>query len=165
MMKKNMIIAALLAALSLVFVSCEKTPVNEWSRFYGYTRADILGHYDANPDESLYQDLPTEGVAVYDNASIDIVAVSENSISLRITIPEVISKSFSGAIYTEDQNPDLSLQNYNDDIRMTVYKNNKGQVRLHGRVKHNYYNADHELVNSDNYGFDVVKTASESVAE
>lgn len=165
MMKRSLIIATFLAAFSLVFVSCEKTPVNEWSRFYGFTQADIIGHYDANPDESLYQDLPTEGVAVYDNVTIDIVAVSENSISLRIVIPDVINRNFSGAIFTDEQNSDLTLHGFNEDIMMTVYKNNKGQIRFHGRVKHYYYNANNELVNSNNYGFDVIKTASESVAE
>lgn len=164
MMKKNLIVA-LLSIIALVFVSCEKTPVNEWSRFYGYTQADIVGHYEANPDESLYQDLPTEGVEVYNNATIDIAAASGKSISLHIVIPEVINKRFSGPVNTTEQESDLTLNNFNEDILMTVYKNAKGQVRFHGRVKHYYYNADHELVNSINYGFDVIKTSSESVAE
>jgi hypothetical protein len=154
-----------LVAISLLFASCEKTPVNEWSRFYGYTQADIVGHYEANPDESLYENLPTEGVEVYDNTTIDIVALSENSISLRIVIPGVINKSFSGSINATELESDLIFQNFNEDIMMTVYKNSKGQVRFHGRVKHYYYNADHELINSNNYGFDVIKASSESIAE
>lgn len=165
-MKITKTLLAIAIGLLFVSISCKKSPTeSEWSRFYGYTKNDIVGHYEANPDESLYQDLPTEGVAVYDNATIDIVELSENSISLRIVIPGVLNKNFSGAIYTNEQISDLTLQNFNEDIMMTVYKNSKGQVRFHGRVKHYYYNADHELVNSNNYGFDVIKTASESVAE
>lgn len=156
----------ILIGILFLAVSCNKTPTeSEWSRFYGFSSSDIIGHYEANPDESLYQDLPTEGVEVYDNATIDIVALSGSSISLRIVIPGVINKNFSGPVYSDDDNSDLVLNNNNEDIMMTVYKNNKGQVRFHGRVKHYYYNANHELVNSNNYGFDVIKTASESVAE
>ncbi len=165
-MKNTKTLLAIIFGLLLVSTSCNKTPVqSEWSRFYGFTTTDIVGHYEANPDESIYQDLPTEGVEVYDNASIDIVALSENAISLRIVIPEVLNKNFTGTINANDDSSDIVLSNFNEDIRMTVYKNNKGRVRFHGRVKHYYYNAEHELVNSNNYGFDVIMTASESVAE
>lgn len=165
-MKNSKTFWVIILGLLFISTSCNKTPVgSEWSRFYGFTATDIAGHYEANPDESLYEDLPTEGVEIYDNATIDIVALSESSVSLRIVIPSVLNKSFSGTVYTTDQSSDLALQGFNEDIMMTVYKNNKGQVRFHGRVKHYYYNADNELVNSNNYGFDVIKTASESVAE
>lgn len=165
-MNHSKTILAIVFGLLFISTSCNKTPVeSEWSRFYGFTVTDIVGHYEANPDESIYQDLPTDGVEVYDNATIDIVAPSQNSISLRVVIPGVINKSFSGIVNSNDDSSDLVLNNYNEDIRMTVYKNNKGQVRFHGRVKHYFYNADHELVNSNNYGFDVIKAASESVAK
>lgn len=157
---------AILIGILFLAVSCNKTPTeSEWSRFYGFTQSDIVGHYEANPDESIYQDLPTEGVEIYDNATIDIVALSGNTISLRVVIPGVINKSFSGIVNADEDSSDLVFNNYNEDIRMTVYKNAKGQVRFHGRVKHYFYNAEHELVNSNNYGFDVIKAASESVAE
>ena len=161
-MKKAFLI---LIAIGLLCTSCEKTPVSEWSRYYGYTKDNIVGHYDANPDESLYEALPTEGVTVYDNATVDITALSDDLISLRIVIPDVINKVFSGAINAEESSSDLVLHNYNEDVMATIYKNSKGQVRLHGRVKHYYYNANNVLVNSNNYGFDVIKTASEGVAE
>lgn len=153
-------ITSLLAtALCLIFfASCEKDPVKEWDRFFGFTKEDVLGHYEANPDESLYQDLPTEGVKVYSDAVIDVVALSDDLVSIRIRIPSVsLNKVFSGVIFSEATNSDIIMKNGNEDISMTVYKNDDGQVRFHGRQKRYYYDADQVLVDSDNYGFDVIK--------
>ncbi|MBR4147079.1 MAG: hypothetical protein IKU00_04210 [Bacteroidales bacterium] len=147
-----------LIALCLLCLSCEKTPVNEWDRFYGFTKDDIVGHYEANPDESLYQELPTQGVTVYSNATIDITSLSGNSISIRIVIPSVINKVFSGAVNNEENSSDLVLRNFNEDIMMTVYKNSKGQIRMHGRVKRYRYDSDGILIDSNYYGFDVIKS-------
>ena len=156
-------------ALSLLFASCGKDPKAEWSRFYGYTQADIVGHYEANPDESLYQDLPTEGVAVYNNAVIDITAVDNASISLHIVIPGKINKTFSGPLDMSDGNRsniallEVISSSIKEDILITVYKNDKNQVRFHGRVKRYHYNTEpgheNELLNSENWGFDVIKSA------
>lgn len=155
-------------AIGLLCVSCGKTEENEWSRFYGFTQADVIGHFEANPDESLYQELPTAGMVVYDNATIDISPVgSSASISVHIVIPGKINKSFSGPLNMSNENrSDIAIttiiNTYNkEDIMMTVYKNDKGQVRFHGRVKRYYYNSqpghENELVKSDNWGFDVIK--------
>ena len=156
-----------LIAITLLFASCGKEPEKEWSRFYGFTQADVIGHYEANPDESLYQDLPTEGVDIYDNAVIDISAAGSTSISLHIVIPGVINKSFSGPLDVANNNrTEITLTNIlssssKEDIMMTVYKNDKGQVRFHGRVKRYYYSTEpgheNELVKSNNWSFDVIK--------
>lgn len=150
-------ITILLALCVIVFTSCKKDPV--WNRFFGYTKDDIVGHYEANPDESLYEDLPTEGVKVYNNAVLDITSLSDNLISIKLNIPDVIhNKVFSGPVYSASDNSDIILKNNNDeDIQMTVYKNGKGQVRLHGRLKRYHYDASNVLVSSENYGFDVIK--------
>ena len=158
----------LIIAIGVLCVSCGKTEENEWSRFYGFTQADVIGHYEANPDESLYQELPTAGMVVYDNTTIDISPVgSSASISVHIVIPGKINKSFSGPLNMSNENrSDIAITNiintYNkEDIMMTVYKNDKGQVRFHGRVKRYYYNTkpghENELIKSDNWGFDVIK--------
>lgn len=152
-------LTAILATL-LCFVlctSCEEETVNEWQRFYGFTKDDIIGHYEANPDESLYEELPTEGVVVYDNAVIDVINQSDDLVSIRVTIPSVLNKVFFGTIYYSESNSNLVFTNGNEDLRMTVYKNSLNQVRFHGRVKRYYYDADQVLVDSDNYGFDVIK--------
>ncbi len=156
--------ALLLMAISLLFASCNKEPENEWSRFYGFTQADVVGHYEANPDESLYEPLPTEGIAVYDNASMDVVAVGSSAASIHIVIPGKVNKSFSGSITLASSDIVMTnvINSFNkEDIMMTVYKNDKGQVRFHGRVKRYYYENDTNgtiyLKRSDNWGFDVIK--------
>ena len=157
----------LIIAITLLLASCGK-PKEEWNRFYGFTQADVVGHYEANPDESLYEPLPTEGVAVYDNATMDISAVGNASISLHVVIPGTINKTFSGPINMSDENrSDITLTNVinntnKEDVMMTVYKNEEGRVRFHGRVKRYYYRIDNEthqliLERSDNWGFDVIK--------
>lgn len=160
-MKKT---SLLLIAISLILCSCVKDSQNDWNRFYDFTQADVVGHFEANPDESLYEALPTEGVAVYDNATMDVTAVGNNSISLHIIIPGRVNKTFSGSLTASS---DITLTNIindlnKEDIMMTVYKNEKGQVRFHGRVKRYYYRIDTETQNkylyrSENWGFDVIK--------
>lgn len=148
----------LLICTVFLCASCEKTEDNEWNRFYGFTQTDIVGHYEANPDESLYEELPTAGIEVYRDVSIDLTAQSETLLTLHIVIPGTINKTFTGTIDMNDEHrSDLVLNNFNEDIMMTVYKNEEGQVRFHGRVKHYYYNAEGELSSSRNWGFDVLK--------
>lgn len=156
-----------LVASLLLCVSCEKTPINQWKNLYDFTRADIIGHYEANPDESLYEPLPTEGVAVYNNATLDVSAIGATAVSIHIVIPGKVNKTFSGPLNMSDENrSDIALTNIintanKEDIMMTVYKNDKNQVRFHGRVKRYYYNTEpgheNELVKSDDWGFDVIK--------
>lgn len=161
-------IALCLIALCFLNASCDKDNENEWGRFYGFTQADVVGHYEANPDESLYEELPTAGIAVYNNASIDVEAVGNVSVSMHIVIPSKINKTFSGPLDMSDDNrsdiviTDVINSTNKEDIMLTVYKNNDGQVRFHGRVKHYYYRWNSEtqqlvLERSDNWGFDVIK--------
>ena len=158
-MKKT---SLLFVALCLLFASCGKDPENEWSRFYGFTQADIIGHYEANPDESLYEELPVEGVAVYNNASLDVNAIGETAISVHIIIPDIINKTFSGPINMQyEDHSDITMTNGLDiegeNLMMTVNKNKQGQVRFHGRVKHPYYNYANHQHDYYNWGFDVIK--------
>ena len=126
--------------IGLLCCSCNKDK-NEWGRFFGFTQADVVGHYEANPDESLYEALPTEGIAVYSDASMDVTAVGNSSIYVHVIIPGKVNKTFSGPIDMTDENrSDIVLTNVinttnKEDIMMTVYKNAEGQVRFHGRVK------------------------------
>ena len=113
--------AVLIIAIGLLCVSCGKTDDNEWSRFYGFTQADVIGHYDANPDESLYEELPA-GMVVYDNATIDISAVgSSASIAAHIVIPGIINKSFSGPLNMSDENrSDITLTTIFNSLNKSV---------------------------------------------
>ena len=150
-------ISLLLIAFSLLFASCGKDSEKEWDRFYGFTQADVIGHYEANPDESLYEPLPNNLVTVFSNATMDIMASGSASVALHIIIPDQINKSFTGSISSSDEGySDLVLYNYGEDIMMTVYKNSTGQVRLHGRVKH-YAPENNPYISDQNWGFDVIK--------
>ena len=76
----------LLIALCLLLTACKKDNVSEWSRFYGFTADDIKGHYNANPNESLYEDQSSSIIVFYRNTSIDISA-SGSTVTMRIVIP------------------------------------------------------------------------------
>lgn len=156
-MKKTLSIITLLIA-AFLFTTCQKTQEDEWERFYGYTKADIVGHYEANPDSTSYSELPTEGVMVYPNATIDINELSDNLISLRIIIPDVINKYFTGEASMNENDSELSLHNYHEDILMTVYKNKQNQVRLQGRERRCIFNNEGEITDCILHGFDVIKT-------
>lgn len=144
-----------LIAICFLLTACDKDSKNEWGRFYGFTADDINGHYNANPDESLYEELPSATIAFYNNTSIDISA-SGSAVTMHIVIPGVINKSFSGSIDLSDpSHSDLILHNdNNEDVMLSVYKNSKRTARLHGRVKHYYYS---NTVPDKNWGFDVIK--------
>lgn len=158
-MKKTLTFAALLLGI-LFFCSCEKTEVNSWERFYGFTQADVIGHYDANPDSSYYEPLPTEGVIVYPNATIDITPIDDNLVRLVLNIPDVIYKIFTGAAVYNENDSDMTFHDYNYDILMTVYKNPQNQIRLHGRERYCRYNDEGELINCTFHGFDVIKAST-----
>lgn len=162
-MKKLSILFLLMIGLGLGFTSCEKDDQDEWERYYGFTKEAVLGQYEANPDDSYYPELPTEGVTVYRQVSITISGLSGDLISLRISIPNVINKVFSGVISPSETASDLILTNHSahEDIMMTVYKNAQNQIRMHGRARHYYTDQEGNITNSDIYGFDVLKQATE----
>ena len=149
-MKKHIAILVLLVS-AVCLSSCKKTDENIWSRFYGYTKADIVGHYEANPDTSVYTPMPTEDVQFYSNATIDITSLDGDLVRLRI---------ITGVATFSENDSNLGFHNTNnEDILMTVYKNAQNQVRLHGMERRYILNSDGEIINSIVHGFDVVKTS------
>ena len=162
---KRIIVITIMLIAAIGLNSCNKTEVNEWTRFYGYTKNDIVGHYTPNPDESAYPELPTNGVQVYRNATIDITDLGpeQNLVQLHIVIPDVINKTFSGVLYSNENESDLAFHNFNnEDILMTVYKNKQNQVRLHGRERRCGSDISGDLIDCALHGFDVVKTSNSS---
>ena len=93
--------------------------------------------------------------------------MGSSNVSVHIIIPGKVNKTFSGPLDMSDENrSDIALLNVinslnKEDLLMTVYKNEKGQVRFHGRVKRYYYEINSAgtvvLKRSDNWGFDVLK--------
>lgn len=157
-MKKTLILITLFIG-ALAFSSCDDKE-DEWNRFYGFTKADVVGHYEANPDEDCYPELPTGNIEVYRNVTIDINDMGQNNnlVSLHIVIPDIINVSFTGAVQINGNDSDMAFHNgTNEDILMTVYKNGKNQVRFHGRERRCSGISDGELVNCKTRGFDVIK--------
>lgn len=152
--------ALILITVSLFLTACHKDPKEQWTTFYGFTTADVQGHYNANPDESIYDvEYPTEGIDIYDNATIEIIANSESNISLHIVIPSQLSRLFSGSIdlFNESRSVIALNNTSNENLILTVYKNDQGQVRLHGRVQHLYYDSEGVPIKSVMWYFDVIK--------
>lgn len=160
-MKKKSIFLSILLGLLVIFISCGHEEENPWSRFYSYTGADIIGTYSPNPDESAYEESPTPGVVVYDNATVTITDLSDGLVMIRVVIPDKINKVFSGSV---DQNSGsgilLMRQGNYEEFHATVYKNSQGQVRLEGYESRTIYNADGEVTDKKIYGFDVIKAES-----
>lgn len=160
-MKKASLFLSILGML-LLQSACHKNPQSEWERFYGYTKADLLGHYEANPDDSYYEELPTEGVVIYRTAVIDITEYDENLVNIRVTIPNYLNRTFRGAVAINQSEIDSDVhisESDGSDILMTVYRNKKQQVRLHGRTRRPKH-WDENGIPDDYYlyGFEVVKT-------
>ena len=157
-MKKIYLLISLVGLLFLS-VSCEHPEDNSWSRFYDFSSSDVIGTYSANPDESVYEESPTPGVVVYDNASVTITELGDGLVMVRVIIPDQINKVFTGAIEQNSSNGILLLnQGSYEEFSATVYKGNQGQIRLQGHESRTYYNAEGEISDKKIYGFDVIKT-------
>lgn len=145
--------------LSILSTSCKQQEDNPWSRFYDFTSSDVIGTYSANPNESVYEESPTPGVVVYDNASVTITELDDGLVMVRVIIPDQINKVFTGAIDQNSSNGVLLLrQGSYEEFNATVYKNKQGQIRLQGHESRTYYNAEGEVSDKKIYGFDVIKT-------
>ena len=147
--------------------SCNKEK-EEWERVYGYTKADVIGHYEANPDSSLYEELPTVGVQVYPNVVMEITEYNEDMVNIFIKIPNLWYRNFRGYVALNEDDSDISIGNDFDgsDILMTVYHNKQNQVRLHGRARERHMWVNPVSYDWIIYGFDVIKQpASENVAD
>lgn len=157
-MKRISIVSLLFLGMAFLSASCGKEK-QTWERFYGYTRADLIGHYEANPDNSVYEELPTQGVKIYPNAEIDITEYDDDVVNIRILIPEVWYRNFRGAVALFNDDSDVSISDSDlSDVLMTVYKNADNQVRLHGRARVPKHWAQGVPDDYHIYGFDVVKT-------
>lgn len=157
-MKRITLFLLTILGIASLCVSCEKTKA-KWERFYGYTKADIIGSYEANPDSTLYEELPTEGVTVYPDAELTITEYDENVVSIRIRIPNLFFRNFRGAVALNEDDSEISIGDTdNSDILMTVYRNAQNQVRLHGRVRTPSHWDQYGPDDYNIYGFDVIKT-------
>ena len=131
-MKK--IILGILMGMVLMTTSCQKENVDEWTRFTTFVKEDLIGHYEANPDETYYEDYPVQDMTVHRNATVNIRNYSGNLIEVQVVIPELLNQTFTGTPNVEGYNSNLLMHNTSCDLILDVYKNDKNQIRLHGSV-------------------------------
>lgn len=157
-MKRISLFLSIILGIVLVCASCGE-PKDTWERFYGYTQADIIGRYEANPDNSLYEELPTEGVTVYPNAELTITAYGDALVNIQIRIPEVWYRNFRGAVALNEDDSEISIGDTDrSDLLATVYKNAQDQIRIHGRARvPKHWNQEGHPDDYYIYGFDVLK--------
>lgn len=165
---KNRLGLVVLMMLSLAFSACKEE--NEWSNFYGFTAADVEGAYLATMDELVYDDFPTHGLnyTICEDATADITASGGNNISFKLKIPAVINKTFTGSLEQNAYYIQLYRNNYSQAnpvvhfgtyLSVTVLKDEKGGVRLHGFASDRQYNGNWETLEVINtVYFDVTKT-------
>ena len=172
---KKMRFMALLLMVGAMMLACKKDGAKEWQQFYDFTLDDIKGTYAFSYVSSAFDGLmETSYSHICDDANITVSNYlgSESSIEFKMNCKKVsFNKSFTGkpAINEDDpfllnmaspnssENPDYTLTAY-------VYKNAKGDIRLHGFARRIYYEivvengVNHKKVKSMiNYYFDVKK--------
>ncbi len=171
---KRMRFLPMVLVLGIMLVSCQKDASKEWEKYYGYSLDDIKGTYKYSNVSNAFDALTeNEYCHLCDDAEINISSYlgSETSIEFKVNCPEsVFHKSFTGRPVMND-NGFLVLMTipsgaeYPDyELTVYVYKNIKGEVRLHGFARHIYYEiivendtTIHQVKSMVNYYFDVIK--------
>ena len=173
---KKMRFLPLVLVFGLLLFSCKKDETKEWKQFYDFTLADIMGTY-TNSNVSGAFDALTENdfCHICEDAVINMSSYlgSDSSIEFNVNCQKAnFNKSFTGRPVMNDDNflismsmPATSIYPYYE-VTAYVYKNDKGNVRLHGFARHIYYEnvvvdfdgTEHKDVKSMvNYYFDVLK--------
>lgn len=169
---KNIKYLSVLLMLSFFFVSCEKQPQeSEWEKYYGYTNEEIVGSYSFSNVSDAFESL-TEGeyCHICEDAKVNITATSGSTIEFNVNCPsDEFNRTFEGRpCVTDDDfliNMTTSSLSQHQDYKLMVYvfKNEKGDIRLHGYARIIKYEFNHETEEYDipksniNYWFDVIK--------
>ena len=164
----------LLLMAGLMLLGCNKDTTKEWERYEGYTIDDIVGTYSNSYVSDAFDGLMESAYChICEDAEVVVspYLASETSIEFKVTCPQAaFNKSFTGRPTIEDDgflitmalpatspSPDYELTTY-------VYKNAKGDIRLHGFARHIYYEIVIEngvyvqrVKSMTNYYFDVKK--------
>lgn len=172
---KKMRFLPLVLVLGLLMVSCKKDDTREWKQFYDFTLEDVKGTYTYSNVTGAFDALTESDFChVCKDAVIDISSYlgSASSIEFKVNCQKVgFSKSFTGqpvlsddAAFVKMSIPASSV--YPEyEVTAYVYKNDKGNVRLHGFARHIQYEnlvVVDGIVHKDvksmvNYYFDVLK--------
>lgn len=158
--------------LGLLFVSCEKQEEKDWEKYYGYTNEEIVGSYIYSNISDAFEDL-TEGTYCHicEDARITITAGSGRNIQFSVNCPsDNLNKTFEGRPCLTDDDFLINMTSptsLHPDYELTVYvyKNDQGDIRLHGFARHITYethidpngNTVYNIKSKVNYYFDVIK--------
>ena len=172
---KKMRFLPLMLVLGVLLFSCKKDETKEWNQFYDFTLEEIMGTYTYSNVSGAFDALTENDFChICEDAEVSISPYlgSDSSIEFKVNSQKAsFNKSFTGRPALNDDNflinmsmPASSI--YPDyEVTAYVYKNDKGDVRLHGFARHIYYE---NIVDSDgtvhkdvksmvNYYFDVIK--------
>jgi hypothetical protein len=174
---KKMRFLPLMLVLGVLLFSCKKDETKEWKQFYDFTLEDIMGTYTYSNVSGAFNALTENDFChICEDAVVDISPYfgSNTSIEFKVNCQKAnFSKSFTGHPVLNDDNFLISISiippssNYPDyEVTAYVYKNDKGNIRLHGFARHIYY--ENLVVDFDgtehkdvkymvNYYFDVIK--------
>jgi len=151
---KNIKYLFVLLVMSLLLVSCEKEPKQEWNKYYGYTNEEIIGSYSYSSVENAFDGL-TESLYCHicEDAVITITAESESSLRFEInSVNEELNASIKGKPAQNDDGFLVCISDAIHDYELMayVYTNASDQIRIHGYVRRYYPSIR-------NYYFDVIK--------
>ncbi len=168
-------VMALLLLVGAMMVACQKDNAKEWQQFYDFTLDDVKGTYDFSYVSSAFDGLTeTPYCHICEDANIIVSSYlgSESSIEFKVNCTkETFNKSFTGRPAINEDAPFLlnmtspNTSEYPDyTLTAYVYKNAKGDIRLHGFARRIEYEivvengVNHKRVKSMiNYYFDVIK--------
>jgi hypothetical protein len=163
-MKKMRLFALLLMAATLL-VACQKDAVKEWEKF-SYTIDDIKGSYTYSYVSGAFDDLTENSYChLCDDAAVTIAPslLSTSSTEFTINCPKAeFNKTFSGRPTTNENDFLISMSlpagavHPSYELTAYVYKNAKGNIRLHGFARHVHHPGTDEEYKV-NYYFDVIK--------
>ena len=172
---KKMRFLPLVLVLGVLLFACKKDETKEWKQFYNYTLEDVMGTYSYSNLSSAFDGLKEDEFChICEDAVVSLSPYlgSDSSVEFKVSSQKAgFNKTFTGrpvlngdAFLISMSMPTSVYPDY--EVTAYVYKNDKGNVRLHGFARHIYYEnlvvdfdgTVHKDVKSMvNYYFDVVK--------
>jgi hypothetical protein len=169
---KNIKFLSVLLVLGLLFVSCEKqSQEKEWNKYYGYPNEEIVGTYAFSNIKDAFDGLTENAYChICEDARINITASSGSTIEFNVNCPSnEFNRTFEGRPCLTDDDCLIQMiapsgSPHSDyKLMVYVYKNDKGDIRLHGYARLVKYEYNPETEEYDipklgtNYWFDVIK--------
>ena len=170
-MKKTCFVFLLM--LGFVLISCQDNTVKEWQQFYDFTLDDIKGTYHYSNLSSAFDGLTENDFChICEDAQVSVSSYlgSASSIEFKVNCQrEAFNKAFTGHPVMSDDSPLLKMTNptalYPEyELTAYVYRNARGDIRLHGNARHVFYEIVyedgvpvHRIKYAINYYFDVIK--------